>query len=800
MTVPDPAGSRTTGSLTAYLEAAERAAEIALYPMAMGHPIDGRPSLSRLHVRAWDDGAEPEFTGGLSDAESALGGRVAADEIFALPDDVLLVGAPGSGKTSLLRTGVVALTGRRRTGDPPAWVPVLLHASDLTARGSWPEVIAQGVRSRLGTAAEDTWTASFFTNPPAAGSRWLILVDGLDEIVESRTRAGVLAKLADLRLWDPQGSRYRIIVATRPPARQEFGPAKGWHLRRFDLLPLDEDQLSALARGWFDAVNLPLPEEKTDRFRTLLEQGRLTDLARSPLMATMLCRLFIGDVFSGDRPLPPGRHAVYRAFVDMSGRRHYAGAPDEPRGTIQMQAVQRTYGDRTAQAATRVVATSLGLLGRLALAWLDGDTRSAVEVLTDLTSDRRPPELDDRPEAWSAILREIFRETGLLVQRGDDFDFLHPTIGEYLAARCIANDPARRARAHRTVLRLNRLGLVRGIAPPMSLMARFLVAECLVRPDGDEKVRAALRRGASSVWGACFIAQLDADGTPLDPETVETAARTLYRRAMGHRRESYRLTAARALATMRHPRAAEALAAIATDHDLPVATRIPAARTLALSHDESGGPALIELIMDTSLKPEERIRAARTLAGIGDARLGNALFALATEPGLQQHHRITAARILGETGDPEGPAILFAIALDPLTSGFMAISAAHDLAGLGDPRGPELLLDLADDVGLYGGSRVLAARVLATLDDPRGPEALRRLAADDALAEVHRQRAVDLGNGRHTGASGIESSYFGMRRASRRALEAREHMSADLEEMPRLLSAHEDSEEDDGGS
>ncbi|MEV0405526.1 NACHT domain-containing protein [Actinoallomurus sp. NPDC050550] len=766
MTAPDPAGSHTSDPLTAYLEAAERAAEITAYSVAMGHPIDGRPSLARIHVRAraWDDGVEPEFTDDLSDAETAPGSRVAADEIFALPDDVLLVGGPGSGKTSLLRTGLVALTRRWRTGDPPAWAPVLLHASDLVARGPWPELIAQGVRSRLGTAAEDTWTASFFENPPAAGRRWLILLDGLDEIVESQTRAGVLAKLAELRSRDPQGSRYRFIVATRPPARQEFGTAQGWHVRRFDLLALDEDQLSALARSWFDAVNLPMPEEKTDQFLTLLERGRLTDLARSPLMATMLCQLFSSDT---DRPLPSGRHAVYRAFVDMLGRHHHPGAPDEPRGTAQMQAVRRTYGDRTAQAATRVLVTGFGLLGRLALAWHDGDTRSAIEVLTDLTSDWRPLELDDRPEAWPAILREIFRETGLLVQRGDDLDFLHPTIGEYLAARCIANDPARRARAHRTVLRLNRLALLRGTAPPMSLMARFLVAECLVRPDGDEKVRTALRRGASFVWGACFIAQLDADGTPLDPETVETAARTLYRRAMGHRRAFYGLAAARALATMRHPRAAEALAAIATDHDLRVATRIPAARTLALLHDESGGLTLIELIKDTSLKPEDRIRAAQTLAGIGDARRGDALFALATEPGLQQHHRITAARILGETGDPEGPAILFAIALDPLTSGFMAISAAHDLAGLGDPRGHEVLLDLANDVGLYGGSRVLAARVLATLDDPRGREALRRLAGDDALAEVHRRRAADLGSGQHTYASGIESSYFGMRRGSR---------------------------------
>lgn len=778
LTAPDTASGAeigvSTGPLAAYLEAAAQAAETAPYSTVMAHLLihRGLPRLPQVHVqaRAWARDSEVGTDVNLFHEDRAdaipLDERAYADEVFALPEDVLLVGAPGSGKSTLLRWGVHALITRLLAGAPATWVPVLLHASDLDSPAPWREVIARGVRLRLGRAAEDSLTASFFDRPPTPDCRLLLLVDGLDEVVETETRLAVLATLARWRDEDPQSSQYRFIVTTRPLIKQEVVRARR-KFRQFDLLPFDEEQVSALACRWFDAVEEGFPQEATSRFLAWLGRDERNDLASNPLVATMLCLLFIADA---QRALPSGRHAVYHEFVELLRKQHYPGPRHEPRGIAQIAAVRETYGEKAGQAAEELLATSFGLVSRVALARYNGDARPAVDLVTDWTADQQPTTLDDTPGAWPSIVRETLRATGLLVQRGDDFDFPHQTIADYLAARGIASDPDARNSALRTVLSRNRLRLwIWTGGPPVTSVIRFLIPECLIRPDGDEDLRNALAKGASFYAGAWLVAKLTADGTQLDRHTVDTAAATLYRQATRARSEQSRLNAARTLADMHHACAAEALASIATVRGRKIWTRISAARLLTRLDDDRGAGVLLELSGDPSIIPEDRIWAAQTLMDAGLPRAGEALFALATDSELAQHHQVTAARLLGESGDPAGADILFSIATNPGTSGFMATNAAHDLDQLGDLRGREALLELADDATRPGEIRVLAARILASLNDPRGPAALWRLATSDALDEKDRMRAADHLSPEGPGyARGVEISYFGLRESQLR--------------------------------
>ncbi|MFD5796206.1 NACHT domain-containing protein [Streptomyces diastatochromogenes] len=798
---PAPAERQVPPRLAGYLEAAARAAESTAYTTPMSRRLDDdrQPDLSQVYVRArawaWDQETEPgagtaspPLHDHAPEREAAAGERVSAEEVFTLPDDVLLVGAPGSGKSSLLRTGVITLARRWRGPGHPTWVPLLLHASDLTASLPWHEVFATGVRTRLGRAAQDSWSADFFRNLPASGSRLLVLVDGLDEIVDAGTRRKVLSALQEWRAQDPESARYRFVVATRPLARHGVSAPTGLRLRRFDLLPLDGAELSALALRWFETLGLAEPGKAAESFLAELDRAGMTELAHSPLLATMLCRLFALD---RDRPLPPGRHAIYQSFVGLLHDVHYPG--DEPRGQAQIDAVKRTYGAATGEAATDVLGSSFSLVERLALARHDGDTRPVVDLVSEWTSSKPPEHLAHTPDAWPSILREILRQTGLLVQRGDDFDFVHQTFAEYLAACQIAADAGRRTRVLRPVLALGGRRLTKVKQPPLTSLMRFLVPACLAMPGVDKKLRTALRKGAAHYSGARFIAYLRADRTPLEEETVDTAAATLHREAVRGSEEFARLDAARALAVMRHARAGDALAAIATSTDLKRSTRIPAARTLQRLHDDRGSAALASLAADAAQQDSDRLWAAQTLAEANAPQSGEVLFALATDHTLRDSYRTLAARALAESGDALGREILFAIAMYRHTTSFMATNAAHDLAMLGDPRGAEVLLVLADDVGLAGDRRVLAARVLASLDDPRGLDALRRLAVDDTVEQSARERATAHLSPAGAGyPKGVEDAYFGMRRSLRLMLDSYRRVALEPDEELDDLREEED--------
>ena len=55
--------------------------------------------------------------------------------------------------------------------------------------------------------------------------------------------------------------------------------------------PFSVDQLPRFALNWFTELGLPQAEQIVGDFITELERGGLTELARIPLMVTMLCQL-----------------------------------------------------------------------------------------------------------------------------------------------------------------------------------------------------------------------------------------------------------------------------------------------------------------------------------------------------------------------------------------------------------------------------------------------------------------------------------------------------------------------------
>ena len=204
--------------LRAYLDAAILAAREHPYPGLV--PGTRPPPLTTVHVRQQARPATPPRTengaGASPPAEHAgTPGPASAQEILDHGEDAVVIAGPGGGKSTLLRTGLITLAGRWRAGQGGRWVPVLVPAVDLAPPRKMHEAIAASVEKSLNAADPATdWPPRFFAAEPLRGVRWLVLVDGLDELLDPDARRRLITKLTNAS--DRPGSPYRFVATTRP--------------------------------------------------------------------------------------------------------------------------------------------------------------------------------------------------------------------------------------------------------------------------------------------------------------------------------------------------------------------------------------------------------------------------------------------------------------------------------------------------------------------------------------------------------------------------------------------------------
>ncbi|MEU2253355.1 NACHT domain-containing protein [Nocardia xishanensis] len=745
--------SRTpaTVALPDYLRFAAEAADDRPY---LG-PMSAVISLSQVYVarHAWaaDD----------SGGESPLEGATSAESLIDRDEDVLLVGAPGAGKSALARAIVRALTARRLDGAPVP-VPVMVTASELTARPNWRESLALAVTRRLQQIGCDgEWPANFFAGPPAPGSHWIVLVDGLDEVVKPHDRRELLSRLARAREDDPEAHTYRFLLTTRPLPPNEFIGARYWRPTRYNLMSLNGDQVHQLVEAWMVALGRERPDKATSDFLTRMKGARLTDLARNPLLLTMLCHMSIGD---GTDALPDARHRIYERFVDEVLRDRYYDPSEIHRPIDSIQ--QIIPGELARNAAGALATDAFSHIERLALARHDGDDRPMVAIVSEFTEAMVP--LDVRPY-WGRIVGEVLRRSGLMVVQGDDFEFIHQTVADYLVAKAIAADPDRLP------------GYVIGVenafdaalnteGPVLTSVGQFVLA----RTHADPAVAKRLAKQSGSLNGACLIATLVSDNVGIDTATVERARRTLSKRLDRQLSlRSSRVLAGRGLADLGDQRGVESLLAVATDRRIDRVDRIRAARFLDELNDGLGSAALLAMAEDISLAGFDRVWAARVLSEQADPRGCTALRALAADSSLQSSERVAAARFLAELGDDDGIGALSMLTVDGELTTFDQIYAAHELTDLNASAGRDALYALSRaPFGRYL-DWVLAARVLMDMGDDRGRQRMSEIAEDLDISDEARDRARQhLRGPAPARPEGLEYNYLSMRRAFRQATES----------------------------
>ncbi|MET8849552.1 NACHT domain-containing protein [Amycolatopsis sp. NPDC004625] len=342
---------------------------------------------------------------------------------------LMITGEPGAGKSTVGYMYVQQISEYWLGGDegqPPVAEPVLplrVPARALAENAAWGELLASGLEAVLGRMLDEKPRPELLARR-ALGARWLVFVDGLDEIVEPQARAHVIAALAH-RIR--RSTDHRLVITTRPLPHNELVPLERAGIDTVEIQPFSPGELEDFARAWFRAQNPLTAAKGAAEFVRQVRDSRLRELVRNPLQATIAA---ITHTLEPGRPLPNSRIDLYDRFMaylldeKASRRDTFAelrrGAHDDPQRLALLDWLRQHRAE---------------IVEHLAVHRLESES-SLIDAARDWITGRHA----EVAHGWPEDLRAILAGTGVFVSSEDDLRFRHHSFAEFLAARSRAGE------------------------------------------------------------------------------------------------------------------------------------------------------------------------------------------------------------------------------------------------------------------------------------------------------------------------------------------------------------------------
>ncbi|MFA1538270.1 NACHT domain-containing protein [Actinomadura monticuli] len=347
-------------------------------------------------------------------ASFLTGGRVLA-----------VLGAAGSGKTTLARYTALEMAERRRPGERRQ-LPVLLylrdHAEQITGEDP-PAGLAQ-----IAVAAPwlDGVVSAEWLEKRLVRGRCVVLLDGLDEVADARDRSR-LVQWVESQISRYPGNAY--VVTSRPLGYD------GNRLTRADVLQVQRftsGQIRDFLDGWYRAIERRSREgdpneidriaarAADDLFQRISGRTTLYDLAANPLLLTM-----IANVHRYRSSLPGSRAALYEEVCQVLLHRRQE-AKNLPDGELD-----GLSGDKK----ERIVQELAWYMMRRKLRDIPFEEaeRAIGTVMSRTAPDIAPRTFLDHVKRSGLLLEHQYRRYG----------FAHLTLQEYLAAALAPSHPSR---------------------------------------------------------------------------------------------------------------------------------------------------------------------------------------------------------------------------------------------------------------------------------------------------------------------------------------------------------------------
>jgi plasmid maintenance system antidote protein VapI len=371
-----------------------------------------------------------------SDRGEPFGAEASVSVLEALDrsEHLLITGEPGAGKSTLGHNLVSRLARiwlrQESAASPPLSEPVVplrVSARALVGEGAWSTILAEALRQALGPYLVTEPSPQMF-NTRTHGARWLIVVDGLDELLDRSARTSVIRTLA--RHARPGGD-YRLVITTRPLPAQELAPLRSASISLCRVQPFEQEELKLFAKRWFLAQDPITAEERAADFLRQVEDSRLKDLVRNPLLATIAA---VASTREPERQLPTTRVDLYQRFYDYLVTDEEASGRSTP---TELRRFGHVHADRH-RLAEWIYSRRTQIIDVLARERMTTEA-SLTETARSWVRDNKPPQVQ-LPPGWEEDLDRLLIDTGMFVYERSGIRFLHHTFAEFLAARSYAQE------------------------------------------------------------------------------------------------------------------------------------------------------------------------------------------------------------------------------------------------------------------------------------------------------------------------------------------------------------------------
>jgi formylglycine-generating enzyme required for sulfatase activity len=393
------------------------------------------------------------------DGEPRQSERLSALEALDRERSLVLMGGPGSGKTTFLNFVALCLAGelqhsatanlkllrqpiprepdfkpQRQRWTHGALLPVCVVLRDFAASLPADAVVDAGTLWRfiVGQWPEQLRPYDDPLHRELLGRGGLVLLDGLDEVPDAESRRAQVKQA--VQAFAGMYGKCRFLVTSRTYAYQR----QDWKLEGFaarELLPFTRGQIERFIDSWYahmanDLARLSASQaaDGAARLKRATMGKQLSELAARPLLLTLMARLQT----RGGGALPESREKLYAESVDMlldEWERH------KPRFDRRGQRVDEPCLGEWLGASRESIRREIDRLAyevHLAQPSLTGTADIHADALTAaLRAASR-----DRPDARLMRLEEYLRDrAGLLSAHGEGwYQFPHRSFQEYLAA------------------------------------------------------------------------------------------------------------------------------------------------------------------------------------------------------------------------------------------------------------------------------------------------------------------------------------------------------------------------------
>ncbi|MCA2554930.1 MAG: NACHT domain-containing protein [Microcystis sp. M04BS1] len=327
---------------------------------------------------------------------------------------LVVKGAPGSGKSMLLKYLALSYSEGRLKNLSDRPVPILLELNRLNEANLTVEKLEQQLVEVCKYL--NFPEANRFISQSLKDGRLLLLLDGLDE-VSSGVRSSVVRCLKDF-LELEKYKKCRVIITCRTAVyHNEFVDVTEQTL---EIVEFSDQQIRRFLQAW--KSQMP-PEKSVEQLiQNLRAKPKIMVLARNPLLLTIIAYLYTDTPFF----LPHSRAEFYTKATDV---------------LLELRDQERNIANQYSGVNKRRVLQHLALYAQNSTNRQQQDRRILLDSEVWEQVKQVLPSLNLEPKDANSIVDEIVKRSGLLlrIDGGQRYKFAHLTLQEYFVAAALTD-------------------------------------------------------------------------------------------------------------------------------------------------------------------------------------------------------------------------------------------------------------------------------------------------------------------------------------------------------------------------